>query len=165
MKKKIIAAALACNMALAVVPTSYAAKAAKPSLSKNSIALVENQNETLSVVKNKSAVKSIKWTSSLKSKVTVNKKGKLSAIVSAKAKGSAVIKAVVKYKSGKKTASVTLKCKVSVDGFSNNYTLSEKPGTFKQSVKPVVTAKKGYNVYFTTDGKFKAENVIRRCKA
>ncbi|MCR4605184.1 MAG: Ig-like domain-containing protein [Eubacterium sp.] len=115
--KKVAAVSLAIALALSVSPVAKMdAKAKKPSISKSSLTIKEGGSKTLTIKKNKTTVKSVKWTSTKKkvATVSVNKKNKLKATVKAKKAGNATIKAAVKYKNGKKTKSVTLKCKVKV---------------------------------------------------
>ena len=44
------------------------------------------------------------------------------------------------------------------------YTLSKKPGTYKKAVKVKIKAKKGYKVYYSTNGKFKLSKVVKSKK-
>lgn len=40
------------------------------------------------------------------------------------------------------------------------YTISKKPGTYEQKVTLKVTAKKGFQVYYTTNGKFRLKKKL-----
>ncbi len=45
------------------------------------------------------------------------------------------------------------------------YTISQKAGTYKKAIKVKVKAKKGYQVFYKTSGKFKKSKVIKSGKS
>jgi len=105
--QKAIAGALVFAMVLAMVPvTGIAAKAKKPSLSKTNVTLNEGETQKLTVKKNGAVISSVKWSVTKDSAVSVKKTGATSAKVTADSAGKGTVKAVVKYKTSKKSKKV-----------------------------------------------------------
>ncbi|MCR4604624.1 MAG: Ig-like domain-containing protein [Eubacterium sp.] len=98
-------------MSVGFIPAKADAAKKKPTLNKTKVTLDLRGKVTLKVNKNKNKIKSTKWTSNDKNIATVSKKG---VVTSKTTLGTAKITATVKYKSGKKTKTAKLSCKVTV---------------------------------------------------
>lgn len=105
--KQIIAILVVTKLVTTSFSTNVYAKAKTPRLNKSSLSLYVGKSYNSKI---KGSVKNKSFKSKNKQIITVNKKGK----VTAKKKGKTTIICKVYYKSGKKTRTKTLKCKVIV---------------------------------------------------
>ncbi len=119
MCKKIFSQFVALSIAIAVVISgcyvqnaSAAPKAPKLSMSKKTIE--EGGSVTLKVKKKGIKIKKTTWKTNKKGVASISKAKKTSVKVTAKKKGSAKITASVKYKTGSKSATKKLVCKIKV---------------------------------------------------
>ena len=155
---KIVAVAVAFSMTVAFVPAKADAASKKPTLSKTKATIELGSKVTLKVKKNKTTIKSTKWTTSDKEVATVSKKGVVKAAGSL---GKATIKATVKYKSGKKTKTAKLSCKVTVKDWAQeaNPTVSAE---LKASIDKYFSTISGINVVpFAVLANSKSQNAYR----
>lgn len=146
--KQIIAILVVTTLVATSFSTNVYAKAKTPRLNKSSLSLYVGKSYNLKI---KGSVKKKSFKSKNKKIITVNKKGK----VTAKKKGKTTIICKVYYKSGKKTRTKILKCKVIVKKKtpistpeSTHAVIPTKPSiaavpsnTIQPTVPPVVTSK------------------------
>ena len=65
---------------------------------------------------------------------------------------------------GAATMTSTTDVKAATTVNKKGYTLSKKAGTYKKTVKVKIKAKKGYKVYYTTNGKFQLKKIVKSGK-
>ena len=112
--RKFLSMGMATILVLSPITGEMAlAKTAVPALTK-SASINKGKTKTITIQKNGTTIKKVTWKSSDKKVATVKANGKLKAIVKGIKKGSVKITASISYKSGKKTLSKKLTCKVTV---------------------------------------------------
>ncbi len=144
-KKQILAWLISFAMVVAMIPADASAKKIKL---KNCVTKkVMAAGSTFAIKTNQKSSK-LKFASNKKKVASVTAEG----VIQAKKKG----KAVITITSGKQKKKIKVTVKKPV-----GYTISKKAGTYERFVEPIVTAKKGYAVYYTIGAKFKASQKIQ----
>lgn len=150
--RKTVAVLLSIALTFAYIPETAHAASKKLTL-KNCTAKKYMTVGSVFTVKANVKASNLKFTSKNKNIVDVNEAG----LMTAKKSGTAKI--TIKYGTKKKT--VTVKVTKKPVGFS----ISKKSGTYKNSIKVKVKAKKKYNVYYKTGRKYKKGKVIKAGKS
>ena len=150
--RKTVAVLLSIALTFAYIPETAHAASKKLTL-KNCTAKKYMTVGSVFTVKANVKASNLKFTSKNKNIVDVNEAG----LMTAKKSGTAKI--TIKYGTKKKT--VTVKVTKKPVGF----TISKKSGTYKNSIKVKVKAKKKYNVYYKAGRKYKKGKVIKAGKS
>lgn len=154
MKKRWMCYLLICAMILQYEPMEVQAAGTKvevTNVSGSSLTIAQGSSFRL---KTNTNIKYLSFSSSKKKIATVNSNG----IIHAIKKGNAVITITNKKTDTKK------KLKLSVKSPSG-YKITKVTGTYQDSVNVKITAKSGYKVYYSTNGKLVKKQVIKSAKS
>lgn len=150
--KKIVAYLLVLLLVLqsATLEVQAAGTLKVTNVSNDAIYMAKGSSFTL---KTNVSKKKLKFTTSKKKVATVSSDG----VITAKKKGKAVITI--------KNIDTGAKKKISVKvGKPKGYTINKTSGTYQAGMKVKIKAKKGYKVYYSTNGKFKKNQVVKSGK-